>query len=405
VLRSAYGMSYIHFNRLGGENLLSFNGPHVVPVTITQQPSQGSCTANQAPTTCFRTTQQGYPQGLNVPANFNPLNGRVNHIPSDLRTGYVQSWHVTLQRELLSNLLVDVAYIGNKSDHLMILADLNQARPNNPGEDTLLQLRRPIQGYQFIQTAFDEGRADYRALQVKVERRWSGNFYLLNSFTWSRARDNASGHLETANGDNSRVNYADIAGEFGTSGYDQPLNNTTSMVWELPFGAGRRWGNDMHPVVEGIVGGWRLTAINTMTSGLPVNLTYSPSATFSVSGAPTYRPNVSGDIYAPDGQQTIDNWFNRDNVSVPTDRTQPFGNADRNMARGPAIYTLDLGLHKGFSLGFGQSRLEVRIEGFNVLNKTNFGAPNGNRSSTDFGTIRSLATTPRQIQLGVRFSF
>ncbi len=405
VIRSAYGMSYIHFNRLGGENLLSFNGPHVVPISINQQPSQGLCTANQAPTTCFRTTQQGYPQGLNVPANYNPLNGRVNHIPRDLNTGYVQSWHVTLQRELLSNLLVDVAYIGNKSDDLMILADLNQARPNNPGENTLLQLRRPIQGYQFIQTAFDGGRADYRALQVKVERRWSGSLYLLNSFTWSRARDNASGHLETANGDNSRVNYANIAGEFGLSGYNQPLNNTTSVVWELPFGEGRRFGNAMPPIVEALVGGWRLTAINTMTSGLPVNLTYSPSAQFSVSGAPTYRPNISGDIYAPEGTQDINNWFNRDNVSVPTDPSQPFGNAPRNVARGPRIWSMDLGLHKGFGLGVGQTRLEVRVEAFNVLNRTNFGAPNGNRSSTDFGTIRSLSTTPRQIQLGARFSF
>ena len=85
VLRSAYGMSYVHFNRLGGENLLSFNGPHVVPITVAQQPSQGLCTPNQSPITCFRTTQMGYPAGLNVPANFNPLNGRVNHIPSDLR--------------------------------------------------------------------------------------------------------------------------------------------------------------------------------------------------------------------------------------------------------------------------------------------------------------------------------
>ena len=93
--------SYIHFNRLGGENLLSFNGPHVVPIAITQQPSQGPCAGNQAPTTCFRPTQQGYPEGLNVPANFNPLNGRVNYIPPDTNTGNVQNWHVTVQRELL----------------------------------------------------------------------------------------------------------------------------------------------------------------------------------------------------------------------------------------------------------------------------------------------------------------
>jgi hypothetical protein len=401
VVRSAFGTSYIHFNRLGGENLLSFNGPHVVPIAITQQPSQGACAPNQAPTTCFRTTQQGYPEGLNVPANFNPLNGRVNYIPPDTNTGNVQNWHVTVQREVLPNLLVDVAYIGNRSRNLVILGDYNQARPNNANEDVPLQARRPIQGYQFIQAAFDGGKASYHALQIKVERRYTRGLYLLNSFTYSKARDNASGHLETANGDNSRVNYRDLDGEWGISGYNQPLNNTTTVVWELPFGHDRRWANDLNPVLEGILGGWRLTAINTMTSGLPVNLSYSPSSTFSVSTAPTYRPNLVGDVY---GDKTIDNYFNRDNVVIPTDRTQPFGNAPRNVARGPSIYVLDLGLHKGFGL-IGDSRLEFRVEAFNALNKTNFGAPNGNRSSTDFGTIRSLSTPARQIQLGVKLYF
>jgi hypothetical protein len=401
VIRSAYGLSYIHFNRLGGENLLSFNGPHVVPIAITQQPSQGACAPNQAPTSCFRLTQEGYPQGLNVPANFNPLNGRVNYIPPDTNTGNVHNWHVTVQREILPNLLVDVAYIGNRSRNLVILGDYNQARPNGAAEDTPLQARRPIQGFQFIQAAFDGGKASYHALQVKVERRYTRGLYLLNSFTYSRARDNASGHLETANGDNSRVNFRNLDGEWGTSGYNQPLNNTTTVVWELPFGRERRWANSLNPVLETLVGGWRLTAINTMTSGLPVNLSYSPSSQFQVSGVPTYRPNVTGDVY---GDRTIDNYFNRDNVQVPTDRSQPFGNAPRNAARGPAIYSLDLGLHKSVGL-VGDTRVEFRAEAFNALNKSNFGAPNGNRSSTDFGTIRSLSTTPRQIQLGVKFYF
>jgi hypothetical protein len=401
VLRSAYGVSYIHFNRLGGENLLSFNGPHVVPIAINQQPSLGPCAPNQAPTTCFRLTQQGYPEGLNVPANFNPLNGRVNYIPPDTNTGNVHNWHVTVQREILPNLLVDVAYIGNRSRNLVILGDFNQARPNEANEDRPLQQRRPIQGFQFIQAAFDGGKASYHALQIKVERRYSRGLYLLNSFTYSRARDNASGHLETANGDNSRVNFRDLEGEWGTSGYNQPLNNTTTLVWELPFGRERRWANSLNPVLETIAGGWRLTAINTMTSGLPVNLTYSPSSTFQVSSAPTYRPNVTGDIY---GDGSINNYFNRDTVVIPTDRTQPFGNAPRNAGRGPAIYLLDLGLHKSVGL-VSDTRLEFRVEAFNALNKTNFGAPNGNRSSTDFGTIRTLSTTPRQIQLGVKFYF
>jgi hypothetical protein len=403
VIRSAYGISYVLFNRLGGENLLSFNGPHVVPIAITQQPSQGLCSASQAPTTCFRTTQMGYPQGLNVPANFNPINGRVNYIPPDTNTGNVQNWHVTVQREILPNLLVDVAYIGNRSRNLVILGDFNQARPNAVGENTALQARRPIQGYQFIQAAFDGGKADYQALQVKVERRYSRGLYLLNSFTWSRARDNASGHLETANGDNSRVNYRDIESDFGLSGYNQPLNNTTTVVWELPFGKDRRWANDMNAVLEGLAGGWRLTAINTMTSGLPVNLSYSPAAQFQVSGVPTYRPNLIGDVYGD--TSSITSYFNNANVVVPTDPSQPFGNAPRNVARGPAVYLLDLGLHKQIGLGVGQSKLEFRVEAFNVLNKTNFGSPNANRSNANFGTITTLSTTPRQIQLGIKVYF
>ncbi len=153
------------------------------------------------------------------------------------------------------------------------------------------------------------------------------------------------------------------------------------------------------------MGGWRLTAINSVVSGLPVNLSYSPTSQFSVSSAPTYRPNVTGEIYAQGDAKTIDNWFNKENVVIPTDPSHPFGNAPRNAARGPASWWLDLGLHKGFGLGWRDTRLEVRIEAFNVLNRTNFGAPNGNRSSADFGTVRSLATTPRQVQLGVRVSF
>ena len=135
------------------------------------------------------------------------------------------------------------------------------------------------------------------------------------------------------------------------SGYNQPLNNTTTVVWELPFGRDRRWATDLPPVVEGILGGWRLTAINTMASGLPVNLNYSPASAFTVSTVPTYRPNLSGDVYAPEGEQSITNWFNKANITIPTDVSQPFGNAPRNVARGPALYVLDLGLHKGFAAG------------------------------------------------------
>ena len=402
VFRAGYGKSFIHFNRLGGENLLSFNGPHVVGLNITQAITQPLCAGNQAPTTCFRTTQQGYPEGFTTPASFNPLNVRVNYIPRDTPTGSVQSWHASVQREILPNLLVDVGYVGNISRDIMILGDYNQARVNGPTENLSVQARRPIQNFSEIQAAFAGGKGDYHALQVKVERRYTRGLYLLNSFTYSRARDNASGHLEVQNGDNSRVNFADIEGEFGRSGYDQPFNNTTSFVWEIPYGRGRRYGANLNAIADGFLGGWRLVGINTITSGVPVNLSYTPTTAFSVGGQFTYRPDLNGDPQTEDGG--INNYLDSAAVTVPTDRTDPFGSAPRNVARGPSFKQFDLGLHKAFGLGRDSTRLEARIEAFNLFNRTNFNSPNSNRSSNAFGTITS-AQPARQIQLGVKFYF
>jgi hypothetical protein len=402
VVRAGYGMSYIHFNRMGGENLLSFNGPHVVGLNITQAITQPLCVGNANPSTCFRTTQAGYPEGFTTPASFNPLNVRVNYIPQDTPTGNVTSWHASVQREILNNLLVDVGYVGNRSRDILILGDFNQARPNATGENSALQTRRPIPGFQEIQAAFAGGKGDYHALQVKVERRYTRGLYLLNSFTYSRARDNASGHLEVQNGDNSRVNYRNLDAEFGRSGYDQPLNNTTSVVWELPFGKGRKFASSMSPIMEGVLGGWRLVGINTMTSGVPINLSYSPAGNFTVGGTVTYRPNLTGDPLTENGG--VSNYLNPATVVIPTDVTQPFGNAPRNVARGTPYKVTDLGLHKSFGLQGDSKRIEARIEAFNLFNHTNFQTANGNRSAAAFGTITS-AFPARQMQLGVKFYF
>src|SRR4051812_881366 len=206
VIRSAYGISYIHFNRMGGENLLAYNGPTIVTVTINQKPSQGPCAANQNPTTCFPTMQQGYPANLATPQNFDPRTARVNYIPRDYRTPYVQSWHFTVQRQLGHNMLLDVAYVGTHGTKLMILGDYNQARPSAIGENLTVDQRRPIPGFSYIEIAYNGNSSVYNSLQTKLEKRYSNGLYILNSFTWSKSIDYGSGHLETGNGDNSRLN-------------------------------------------------------------------------------------------------------------------------------------------------------------------------------------------------------
>jgi hypothetical protein len=325
----------------------------------------------------------------------------------------VQSWHLTVQRELLPNLLLDVAYVGNHSVKLVTLADYNQARPNATNENTALQARRPIPGYSFIQISFPGGQANYHALQAKLERRFSGGLYLLNSFTWSKAIDNVAGHLEANFGDNSRINFRDMASDRGLANYNQPLNNTTSVVYDLPFGKGRKFASGLSNYADAVIGGWRLTLINTMTSGLPVNLTYSPASASQVSTVVTYRPNLTGQPLILDSSDPT-RYLNPAAVSTAIDRSDPFGNAGRNIVSGPSFFQTDLGLHKTFPVWKERTKLEFRMEAFNLFNHTNFTAPDSNASNItldatgnntgSFGKITS-AFPARQIQFALRLIY
>jgi hypothetical protein len=138
-----------------------------------------------------------------------------------------------------------------------------------------------------------------------------------------------------------------------------------------------------------------------------VTFTYTPVATAVVSGiaqdfrgANNYRANVSCDPLAAGADRTIANWFNRSCVSIPTDISQPFGNSARNSVRGPLFWGFDVAASKRFPVG-GTAQFEFRLEAFNVLNRTNFRAPNGNRSAAAFGTI-TQTYDPRQLQLGFK---
>ena len=294
----------------------------------------------------------------------------------------------------------------------MILGDYNQARPNAVGENSSLVSRRPIQGFDFIQISYGGGIANYNALHAKVEKRYANGFYFLNSFTWSKAIDNAGGHLETFNGDNSRINYRNLASEKGQGSYNQPLNNTTSFVYELPYGKGRRFGGSTNGFMDAILGGWRLSGIHIAQSGQAVNISYSPPSQFQVSGAPTYRPNyVGGNIYA-DG--TAQRYLNpaaviAPNVQNANDPSSPFGTLGRNVGRSESIFQFDGGAHKAFSIPKSENmKLEFRAEFFNLFNTTNWGAPNSNVSNSNYGTITSYAypaIPARQIQFALRLAF
>jgi hypothetical protein len=408
VIRSGYGISYIQFNRLGGENLLAFNGPNIVDAFVDQQPSAVATnicpSVDTTSTTCFRPTYLGFPNNFASPSNFNPAITQVRYIPGSTSTGYVQSWHFDVQQQLAHNMLLDVAYVGNHSVGTTILVDANQAVPNQVGQSLSVNARRPIPGFTTIEEAFNAGFSSYNALQVRLEKRYSSGLYFINSFTWSKAIDNAPGHLENYDGDNSRVNLYEIRGNRAISSYDQPFNDTLSVVYDIPYGKGRRF--DPHnSALNLIAGGWGIDLINTVTSGLPINITYNPPTQGQVSTLVSYRPNLTGQpVLTPNGNRT--NYLNPAAFSLPN-FTQPFGNAGRNLVRGYAFYELDFGLHKNFNLWSESRYLQFRAEAFNLTNHTNFNVNSGFGTTVNSGGFGTFTQTlpPRQIQLALKLVF
>ena len=154
-----------------------------------------------------------------------------------------------------------------------------------------------------------------------------------------------------------------------------------------------------------------MAAINSILSGETVTLTYTPAASFQVSGiqqefrgANNYRPNLTGDPLVPSDQRTPSNYLDRNAVVIPTDPSQPFGNAPRNNIRGPLFWQIDFVAAKRVPMPWPSGEAEFRLEAFNLLNRTNFRAPNGNRSAAAFGTI-TTTYDPRQLQLGFKLLF
>ena len=422
VVRVGYGISYTQYNRAGGENHLTYNGPNVVNAAINNpNPTTANrCTNDtQDQTACFRQMQQGYAVGLASPANFDPKKVTSRYIPKNFATGYVQSYFVGFQQQLPWGLVADIAYIGNKGTHLQVLADYNQATPClNPGGVGCApyQSRRPVTTFGDIEIAYGGNSSSYNSLQAKLEKRF-GAVYLLNSFTWGRAFDLASGHLETTNNDNSRVNFANPRNDYGPSGYDQPINNTTSIVYDLPYGHGHKYGSQSNYFVNALLGGWQTTLINTMTSGLPFNFTYNTSASnpLYTTDLLTLRPQLTlatANIKAPASAHVktataLTGYLDKTYLAVPSvalGNTTPYGNVSRNMLRSYSYFDTDFGLQKAFNLWSETSQLQFRAEAFNLFNHVNYQAPDGNVSNGSFGTITS-AYPARQLQFALKLMF
>ena len=314
-------------------------------------------------------------------------------------------------------MLIDVAYVGNHAVKLVLLADLNQARPLTTAELALpaaqrptLDQRRPIPGFRSISAVLPAAFSNYHALQIKFERRFSKGLYLLNSFTWSKAIDNVSQVLEEPNG-----NDGPSAEPVRHRRRPRPLSVRSAVQQhdQLRLGTAVRTRARFRRRNVAVVGRRDRRMVfdrHQHDAERPDDQLALPAV--AGDGQSAIVPGRRG---AASERQRRRCWprvvsarltitSTDDNITIPT-VDQPFGNAGRNIARSNSFFQFDFGLQKNFRLPLNEvSKVEFRMEAFNLFNKTNFGAANSDRSSSAFGTIRSTFLA-RQVQLALKLSF
>jgi hypothetical protein len=325
------------------------------------------------------------------------------HMDPGIRDMFTFQYTLNVQRELGSSMMVELGYLGSQSRRLTGLWDTNQ--PVARGDGSASNTRAPYPEITQLQSIHGDGRGYYNAASFKLTRRFGSGFMATAGYTWSKSMDTASAWRGAGDPPSANDATCHLACEKAVSGYNTPHRFVGSVIWELPFGKGKRFGAGMGAVPNAIAGGWQITSAFAAQSGRPFSITGGRN---SLSYQDGQRPSATGLAFAlPEGERSLDRWFNLNAVAIPP--LGVIGNIGRNVGLGPAAQTWDFATHKVFRIMEGHS-LTFRVEIFNFANHPVFNTPSsgvgaGNTFPSTFGQIRGTAVDMRQIQLGLKYVF
>jgi carboxypeptidase family protein/TonB-dependent receptor-like protein len=406
VVRGGYGVFYTHTVRQGREGLLGFNPPFLVDNLLQTGVSGAAAVASAAP---FRLIN-GYPSGLLDPTSLAATVGRRGQDPNQ-RTPYIQQFNVGVQYELMPDVVLDVAYVGNKGTKLNGFRNLNQRAVITNADGSQSAGARPYPAFGDIQWMENRVSSTYDSLQVRLEKRFSHGLTGNISYTLGEALSGAPDHISTSGGGagidtgvfREPQDGNNLQAEMGPAEFDVRHRFVTSYIWELPFGKGRRFGTTWNRAMDLTFGGWQITGIHVLQSGLALTATLAGSTVLNLGGERRARPNLVGNPELPASERTLTRWFNTDAFAAFSPSPQAFGNAGVGIMRGPGVANFDFTLAKNFPMSDRRS-VQFRTEFFNAFNHANFGPPNIARDSSGFGQILT-AGNARIIQFGLKFYF
>ena len=348
-----------------------------------------------APYGCNVSAQQTTPLPLPGYPNFNPAAPPAGlstlAVNRNDKNQQIQEWNLQLEQQLTPRDVLDIAYVGTKSDHLSTYYNYN-----------LFRFGTGLQNFpKFGTITYNNynGTANYNGLQLHYEHHQGNNLLITASYAWSHSLDNSPG----AELGSTAPLYYDPQADYGNSLQDQRHVFSSSILYHLPFGRGQRIGAGVSYPVNLLIGGWQVNILGFLATGTPIDL--------SVSGASNGdRPDLVGSISYP--KSISGTWFNTAAfAAVPTITANGqtvftrLGTLGRDQVYGPGSRTADLSLQKNIQLT-QRYVLELHGDAFNVTNTPQFTNPDGGLHDSTFGKITDTQLdSQREIQLAARFTF
>ncbi|MBX3278857.1 MAG: TonB-dependent receptor [Acidobacteria bacterium] len=374
--------------------------------------------------TPFNLLRNPYPEGFRqLPGAADGLltqvGANLQSVLQDTITPWSQQWNLNIQRQLPWQTSVEIAYVGTRGLHLSRNGegglDLNQLHPqhlalgsqlnqqvDNPffGQGTggffnspriaRGQLLRPFPQFTTLTPLYSSGNSsNYHALQLSFNKRLSNGMLIDGNYTWAKNIEEGLNHQDSY----------DIRSSRALAGIDIAHRFVVSYLYELPFGKGRRFGNDASGVLNTIIGGWQFNGITTFQTGTPLSISANNTAGLF---NPLTRPNTNGNDPKLSGpvHDRLNKYFDTSVYSQPAPFT--FGNVGATVnIRNDGIRNFDLSLFKEFR-PVERMAVQFRVEALNAFNTPRFGSPNTSVTSNTFGLITAQANAPRQLQFGLK---
>ena len=399
VIRMGFGMSYIPFT----DNTYAYNYP--IRANNSYQPAGSAFTpAVLSDGKTIATFQAGFPAPVPVTI---PSNGIIaastpalisqvyTYIPLNFRNSYAEAWNVALQQGFGSDYSLQIAYVGNHGSRMNLSQNINLPSVYGGGNASLPENSTAFTGGATGRTAatnqfFLGASSNYNALQVQLTKRYSAGLSFTSAFTWGKALNYATGGDDNG----SLVFFIDQRKNYAPADFDRAKNFEQSFVCELPAGRGHKLFNSS--VGDAVFGGWRLSGIISLLSGLPFSV-YANQGVLNTPGT-ALLANITGGPKVTHQIGSGKQWLQKTNFSQPAGCAGAFpcspalGNTGRNQFRGPGYWQNNFSLAKRITL-YHEFASEFRIDAVQLTNSPQFGLPNAGSgtifTSANFGQITS----------------